>query len=141
MAWSAGIPASSGAAAAASAAREENSRVTARNLARGSLSSSATPSAQVSPALLADLARRAPLLPGRDTVAFVDMDSMQKRVYGRQKQGAAFGQTKIHWKSRRGSGAALSARRWWLRMTRGLILARVAGRRRGYTVAHEHSCV
>jgi hypothetical protein len=54
---------------------------------------------KVSRALLADLARRAPLLPGRDTVAFVDMDSMQKRVYGRQKQGAAFGQTKIQWKA------------------------------------------
>jgi len=52
---------------------------------------------KVSRALLTDLARRAPPLPGRDTVAFVDMDSMQKRVYGRQKQGAAFGQTKIQW--------------------------------------------
>jgi hypothetical protein len=35
---------------------------------------------QVSRLLLADLARRAPLLPGKDTVAFVDIDSMQKRV-------------------------------------------------------------
>jgi hypothetical protein len=54
---------------------------------------------KVSRALLADLARRAPLPSGTDTVAFVDMDSMQTRVYGRQKQGAAFGHTKIQWKS------------------------------------------
>ncbi len=54
---------------------------------------------KVSRLLLADLARRAPLLPGRDTVAFLDIDSMQKRVYGHQKQGAAFGHTKIQGKS------------------------------------------
>lgn len=45
--------------------------------------------------LLADLARRAPLLPGKDVLAFLDIDSMQKRVYGHRKQGAAFGHTKI----------------------------------------------
>jgi hypothetical protein len=45
--------------------------------------------------LLAELARRTPLLPGKDTVAFADIDSMQKRIYGRQKQGGAFGHTKI----------------------------------------------
>jgi hypothetical protein len=49
--------------------------------------------------LLAGLARRCPLLPGRDTLAFVDIDAMQKRVYGRRKQGAAFGHTKIQGKS------------------------------------------
>jgi hypothetical protein len=49
--------------------------------------------------LLAELARRAPLLPGRDVLAFVDIDSMQKRVYGHEKQGAAFGHTKIQGKS------------------------------------------
>jgi Transposase DDE domain group 1 len=54
---------------------------------------------KVSRLLLADLARRAPLLPGQDTVAFVDIDSMQKRVYGHAKQGAAFGHTKIQGKS------------------------------------------
>ena len=54
---------------------------------------------QVSRLLLADLARRAPLLPGRDTVAFIDIDSTQKRVYGHKKQGAAFGHTKIQGKS------------------------------------------
>jgi hypothetical protein len=32
--------------------------------------------------LLSELAGRAPLLPGRETLAFVDIDSMQKRVYG-----------------------------------------------------------
>lgn len=49
--------------------------------------------------MLGELARRAPLLPGRDTLAFVDIDAMQKRVYGHQKQGAGFGHTKIGGKS------------------------------------------
>ena len=48
---------------------------------------------------LAELARRAPLLPGSDVLAFVDIDSQQKRVFGYQKQGAAFGYTKISGKS------------------------------------------
>jgi hypothetical protein len=49
--------------------------------------------------MLAELARRAPLLPGKDVLAFVDIDSQQKRVYGHAKQGAAFGHTKIQGKS------------------------------------------
>jgi hypothetical protein len=49
--------------------------------------------------LLAELARRSPLLPGKDILAFIDIDSMQKRVYGHAKQGAAFGHTKIQGKS------------------------------------------
>ena len=49
--------------------------------------------------VLGELARRAPLLPGRDTPAFVDIDAMQKRVYGHRKQGAGFGHTKIQGKS------------------------------------------
>ena len=49
--------------------------------------------------LLGELARRAPLLPGRDTLAFIDIDAMQKRVYGHRKQGAGFGHTKIQGKS------------------------------------------
>jgi Transposase DDE domain group 1 len=49
--------------------------------------------------LLGELARRAPLLPGKDVLAFVDIDSQQKRVYGHHKQGAAFGHTKIQGKS------------------------------------------
>ena len=48
---------------------------------------------------LAELARRAPLLPGAETLAFIDIDSMQKRVYGHHKQGARFGHTKIQGKS------------------------------------------
>jgi hypothetical protein len=52
----------------------------------------------VNRALLAELARRTPLLPGKDVLAFVDIDSMQKRVYGHRKQGAAFGHTKIQGK-------------------------------------------
>jgi hypothetical protein len=45
------------------------------------------------------LAGRAPLLPGAGTLAFIDIDSMQKRVYGHHKQGARFGHTKIQGKS------------------------------------------
>jgi hypothetical protein len=54
---------------------------------------------RVSRLVLADLARRAPLLPGNDAVAFIDIDSMQKRVYGHKKHGAAFGRTKTQGKS------------------------------------------
>jgi len=48
---------------------------------------------------LVNLAGRAPLLPGAGTLAFIDIDSMQKRVYGHHKQGARFGHTKIQGKS------------------------------------------
>jgi hypothetical protein len=48
---------------------------------------------------LAALAGQAPLLPGADVLAFIDIDSMQKRVYGHKKQGARFGHTKIQGKS------------------------------------------
>ena len=48
---------------------------------------------------LAELAARAPLLPGADVLAFLDIDSQQKRVYSYHKQGAAFGHTKIQGKS------------------------------------------
>jgi len=37
---------------------------------------------KVSRALLAELAERAPLRPGKDVVVFPGIDSMQKRVYG-----------------------------------------------------------
>jgi Transposase DDE domain group 1 len=49
--------------------------------------------------LLARLSRQAPLLPGADVLAFIDIDSTQKRVYGHKKQGARFGHTKIQGKS------------------------------------------
>ena len=49
--------------------------------------------------LLARLSRQAPLLPGADVLAFVDIDSTQKRVYGHKKEGARFGHTKIQGKS------------------------------------------
>ena len=48
---------------------------------------------------LTRLVRAAPLLPGAETLAFIDIDSMQKRVYGHKKQGARFGHTKIQGKS------------------------------------------
>jgi hypothetical protein len=44
--------------------------------------------------LLGELARRAPLLPGADQVAFIDVDSTHKRVFGRAKQGAQIGRFK-----------------------------------------------
>ena len=50
---------------------------------------------KVSRVVLGELARRAPVLPGKDVLAFVDIDSQQKRVYGHKKQGAGFGHTKI----------------------------------------------
>ena len=49
--------------------------------------------------VLASLCRIAPLLPGAETLAFVDVDSTQNRVYGYQKQGAKYGHTKIAGKS------------------------------------------
>jgi Transposase DDE domain group 1 len=54
---------------------------------------------KVSRELLARLAAHTPLLPGADVLAFVDIDSTQKRVYGPGKQGAGFGHTKIQGKS------------------------------------------
>jgi hypothetical protein len=48
---------------------------------------------------LVNLAGQAPLLPGADILAFIDVDSMQKRVYGHKKQGARFGHAKIQGKS------------------------------------------
>ena len=40
---------------------------------------------------LVRLVGQASLLPGAETLAFIDIDSMQKRVYGHHKQGAKFG--------------------------------------------------
>jgi hypothetical protein len=45
--------------------------------------------------VLVDLAARTPLLEGADALTFVDIDSMLRRVYGKQKQGAGFGHAKI----------------------------------------------
>lgn len=44
---------------------------------------------------LVRLAGQAPLLPGAGAVTFVDVDSLLRRVYGKQKQGAAFGHAKV----------------------------------------------
>ena len=41
------------------------------------------------------LTARTPLLAGADTVCFLDIDSMLRRVYGKQKQGIGFGHTKV----------------------------------------------
>jgi hypothetical protein len=44
---------------------------------------------------LASLAEDERLLPGRETLTFIDIDSTQKRVYGYGKEGAAFGHAKV----------------------------------------------
>ncbi len=44
---------------------------------------------------LVELAGRACLLPGAAAVTFVDVDSLLRRVYGKRKQGAGFGHTKV----------------------------------------------
>ena len=49
--------------------------------------------------LLPRLVAHAGLLAGADSLAFVDVDSVQRRVYGASKQGAAFGHAKIASKS------------------------------------------
>jgi hypothetical protein len=55
--------------------------------------------AAVHPRVLARLVEQTPLLPGAESLAFVDVDSVQRRVYGASKQGAAFGHAKIASKS------------------------------------------
>ena len=57
------------------------------------------PAGEGGPGVPGALAGQAPLLPGAGTLAFIDIDSMQKRVYGHHKQGARFGHTKIQGKS------------------------------------------
>ncbi|MEV4020784.1 hypothetical protein AB0J35_60940 [Nonomuraea angiospora] len=49
--------------------------------------------------MLVNLARHTPLLPGADVLAFLDIDSMQRRTYGYAKQGSGFGHTKIQGES------------------------------------------
>jgi Transposase DDE domain group 1 len=49
--------------------------------------------------LTAALAADPRLLPGREVLAFIDIDSTQERVYGYQKEGAAFGHAKVQGKS------------------------------------------
>jgi hypothetical protein len=45
--------------------------------------------------VLMELAARAPLLDGADALCFVDIDSMLRRAYGKQKRGAGFGHAKV----------------------------------------------
>src|SRR5450756_1373716 len=45
----------------------------------------------VAAGLVANLARLAPLLPGADQVAYVDVDDTVKATYGYTKQGAGYG--------------------------------------------------
>lgn len=46
-------------------------------------------------AFLVQLTQRTPLLPDAAGLMFVDVDSMLRRVYGKKKQGAGFGHTKV----------------------------------------------
>jgi hypothetical protein len=48
--------------------------------------------------LTAALAAGPRLLPGKEELTFIDVDSTQKRVYGYQKEGAAFGHAKVQGK-------------------------------------------
>jgi hypothetical protein len=45
--------------------------------------------------LLAELAARTPVLAGADQLAWLDIDSCQRRVYGHAKQGVGFGHAKV----------------------------------------------
>jgi hypothetical protein len=49
--------------------------------------------AAVARRFLVNLAQRAPILDGADHMTYVDIDSLLRRVYGKQKQGARFGHT------------------------------------------------
>jgi hypothetical protein len=49
--------------------------------------------------LTAALAAGPRLLPGREALAFIDVDSTQERVYGYRKEGAGFGHAKVQGKS------------------------------------------
>ena len=60
--------------------------------------------------VLARLAEATPLLPGADTLAFIDIDSVQRRVYGATKQGAAFGHAKDARKNNVGFGVRAAYR-------------------------------
>lgn len=51
--------------------------------------------ASVARAHLVNLAERTDLLPGIETWAYVDIDSLLRPVYGQAKQGSSFGHTKI----------------------------------------------
>ncbi|WP_433530325.1 IS1380 family transposase [Micromonospora sp. CA-263727] len=44
---------------------------------------------------LIGLSKRAPILAGAGVLCFVDIDSMLRRVYGKQKQGIGFGHAKV----------------------------------------------
>jgi hypothetical protein len=44
---------------------------------------------------LVQLARRTPLLPSAGAVTFIDVDSLLRRMYGKKKQGVAFGPAKV----------------------------------------------
>lgn len=44
---------------------------------------------------LVDLAARTPILAGATEMTYVDIDSLLQRVYGKRKEGASFGHTKV----------------------------------------------
>jgi hypothetical protein len=71
---------------------------------------------KVSRQMPARLAADTPLLPGAEQIAFLDVDSMQRRTYGYAKQGSGFGHTKIAGRSRPSPSTVIT--RSWSRSTR-----------------------
>ena len=51
--------------------------------------------AAVARRFLIHLTQRTPVLAGADQLTYVDIDSLLRRVYGKHKQGASFGHTKV----------------------------------------------
>jgi hypothetical protein len=79
--------------------------------------------------LLVALAERTPLLPGIADRAYVDIDSLLRPMYGKTKQGASFGHTKIQGKSILRAGRAGSAKGGASMVTEAINTAIEAGAR------------
>jgi hypothetical protein len=63
--------------------------------------------------MLGELARRTPLLPGRDMLAFIDIDAMQKRVYGTASRAFVAGVVCCPARTRRTDAAPRRCARSW----------------------------
>ena len=98
---------------------------------------------------LAELTGWAPLLPGSDVLAFIGMDSMQKRVCGHARQGAGFGHRQAAWLTMaaichsltRAAGALAGgfharAREATIRSDLIRVAAPIARHRRGHIILH-----
>lgn len=85
--------------------------------------------------VLAHLATKTLLLPGADTLAVVDVDSVQRRVYRASEQGAAFGTPRSRRTSRCNARATGGNAHLWSVFTAGSS----AGRPRTSTRAARHT--